>query len=159
MRRVIRSLMPGRLLRNEGGASVAEFAVIVPFFLIFLLGVFEFARGLWVVNTLQFAVEQGARYAMLSELNGVSRPTTDNCSTTKDAFATQIQNLVQANLSEALLNSATPSVSITCPSSGSLPVMITSITASYSFSFWLRALVPYGPLDLQQADVVTTPLT
>jgi Flp pilus assembly protein TadG len=161
VRRAVRSLAPARLRRAEDGAAVAEFAVVVPIFLILLLGTLEFARGFWIVNTLQFAVEQGARYTMLAEVNGVSRPNTNNCSTsTTSAFATQIQSLMQADLSAALLGSATPHVTPgPCPPRGSLPALTFTITASYSFSSFLSAIVPNGPLNLQQGEVVTTPLT
>jgi Flp pilus assembly protein TadG len=155
----MRSRARARLRRAEDGAAVAEFAVVVPIFLVFLLAVFEFARGFWVINTLQFAVEQGARYMMLAEINGVSRPNTNNCDSAASTFAAQVQSLMQADLSDALLGSATPSVSITCPSGATLPVMTANITASYVFDFWISPLAAYGPLHLQQGEVVTTPLT
>lgn len=155
----MRALAPRRLLAAEDGASAAEFAIVVPIFLTLLLGAFDFGHALWTINSLQFVVEQGARYTMLPEINGVSRPTSDDCSSTAASFAAQVQNLMQTDLDNALLSAATPSVVAgSCPSGG-LPTLTYTISASYPFSFWLKVLLPYGPSNLQQGETVTTPLT
>jgi Flp pilus assembly protein TadG len=56
----------GRLRHASGGASAVEFALLLPVFLAFLLGIEEFGRALWTQAALQFAVEAGVRCASTS---------------------------------------------------------------------------------------------
>ena len=55
-----------RLRRDTRGAMVVEFAILAPIFLILVLGIIDFGRLFWVKSTMQFAVEQTARYAMVN---------------------------------------------------------------------------------------------
>jgi Flp pilus assembly protein TadG len=51
---------PAILSRSDGTAAV-EFAILMPVFLTFLLGIVEFGRLMWTQAALQFAVEAAAR--------------------------------------------------------------------------------------------------
>ncbi len=55
-----------RLFRARDGATAVEFAVILPLFFVLVFTSIEFARFYWVRSTVQFAVEEAARYAMVS---------------------------------------------------------------------------------------------
>ena len=52
--------------RHSGGTAAIEFAIIAPVFLIMVLGIIEMGRAMWIKNTLQFAVEETTRYAMVN---------------------------------------------------------------------------------------------
>ena len=54
------------LWRHSGGTAAIEFAIIAPVFLIMMLGIVEIGRAMWIKNTLQFAVEETTRYAMVN---------------------------------------------------------------------------------------------
>lgn len=54
----------GRKTANQGGATVVEFAVILPLLLLLLMAIFEFGLLFWVNMTMQHAVREGARYAI-----------------------------------------------------------------------------------------------
>ena len=54
----------GRLARCRNGNTAVEFAFILPALLAVVFGAIEFGRALWLRNTLQYAVEETARYAM-----------------------------------------------------------------------------------------------
>jgi Flp pilus assembly protein TadG len=58
--------VPARLWRARGGATAVEMAFLLPVFMLFLLGICEFGRGLWTQTALQFAVEAAARCAAVS---------------------------------------------------------------------------------------------
>jgi Flp pilus assembly protein TadG len=63
-----------RARRNpRGGASLVEFALVFLVFLMFVVGVIEFGRGVWTFNTIAHAARQGARFAMI---RGTTNPTT-----------------------------------------------------------------------------------
>jgi Flp pilus assembly protein TadG len=58
-----------RILRPAGrrrGVSLVEFAVVAPVFFLVLLGILEYARFLFVVQMLNNAAREGARYAAVN---------------------------------------------------------------------------------------------
>ena len=48
------------------GSVAIEFAVLLPVFLALIYGLFEFARVAWTQTTLEYAVEEAARFAMVN---------------------------------------------------------------------------------------------
>ncbi len=76
---------PLRRLRSDrsGGAAV-EFAVVLPLFLMLLVGMLEFANYLWTRNSIQHAAEEAARTAMTA-------PTVD-----RTALEAQVRGLLAA---------------------------------------------------------------
>jgi len=63
-----------RLIRDRRGASAAEFALILPLLLIFLLGILDVGRLLWTWNKAEKATQMGVRYAVATEMvpNGLA---------------------------------------------------------------------------------------
>lgn len=55
------------LLRDQRGASAAEFALVLPLMLLFLLGMFDAGRFLWEFNRAEKATQMGARYAVATD--------------------------------------------------------------------------------------------
>lgn len=53
-----------RFLRTDDGAVAVEFALVVPVFVMFCLGIFEGSRMMWIRNSIQTATEEAARFAM-----------------------------------------------------------------------------------------------
>ena len=51
--------------RTETGATMVEFALVLPLFLTFLLGILEFSRMLYTWNAANEATREGARYAVV----------------------------------------------------------------------------------------------
>ena len=151
-------LMPRRWVRRlfgaRSGASTAEFALVFPPFVLFLFGILEFARAFWAVNTLQYVVSQGARYAMT---RGTSLPNAGNCASTLGTYGTSVQNYLQRQLAPVLPSATVPSPTGTC-TTGSPSVVTLTLTVNYNFNFILSSLVPLGPIALQQRVTVTSPL-
>jgi Flp pilus assembly protein TadG len=61
---------PARLFKFMGcraGSVAVEFALIIPVALAILVGIVEVGRALWIRTSLQFAVEEGARYMMVHQ--------------------------------------------------------------------------------------------
>ncbi len=54
-----------RLAKCRRGAVALEFAMGFPIFLAMTYGLFEFSRVFWVQNTVQFAIEEAARTAIV----------------------------------------------------------------------------------------------
>jgi len=153
-----------RLLAAKGGASTAEFAVVIPGFMLLMLAVLEFARVFLVANTLQFAVAQGARYITTSPGGTTGRPTLTSCQTgtwASGTYKTSITNYLQAQLTAWSLSSATPTVStpvLDCTASP--PTVTVTVSATYPFTFWLTGLSSLlSTLSMTQHATVTAPVT
>lgn len=54
-------------LRCERAASAAEFALVTPLLLLFLLGTIDAGRFMWELNTAEKATQMGVRYAVVSD--------------------------------------------------------------------------------------------
>ena len=56
------------------GATLVEFAMVLPVFVLLLFGIIEFGRYFFVQHTLQFATREGTRLALvggtLADANG-----------------------------------------------------------------------------------------
>ena len=55
-------------LRDDRGSSAAEFALILPLFLLFLLGLIDVGRFAWSFNELEKATQTGARWAVATDV-------------------------------------------------------------------------------------------
>lgn len=53
-------------LRDRRGAGAAEFALILPLFLLFLLGIIDAGRYAWAFNQAEKATQVGARWAVVT---------------------------------------------------------------------------------------------
>ena len=56
----------GHLRRARRGATALEFAVGMPIFILLVYGLFEVGRIFWAQSTLQYAVEEAARFTMVN---------------------------------------------------------------------------------------------
>lgn len=65
------------ILRQERGATLVEYALVVSIFIVFVLGIMEFARITFAYNTLANAAREGARYGIIhaSDTAGVESAT------------------------------------------------------------------------------------
>ncbi len=55
-----------RFGRNACGSVAVEFALLLPVYILFILGIIEFGRMIWIRNTMEFAAEQAARYGAVT---------------------------------------------------------------------------------------------
>ena len=50
---------------GQAGQALVEFALVMPIFLLIVLGVIEVSRAVWQENTLAYAAREGTRYAIV----------------------------------------------------------------------------------------------
>lgn len=55
-------------IRNENGASAAEFSMVLPLLLLLLFGTIDFGRFAWAVAMEDKAVQTGARHAVATDM-------------------------------------------------------------------------------------------
>jgi Flp pilus assembly pilin Flp len=53
--------------RNQAGGTAAEFALVVPLAIIFLLGIIDVGRLMWTWNMAEKATQMGVRYAVVAD--------------------------------------------------------------------------------------------
>ena len=115
-------------LRSEAGTTVIETAILLPVFLTFMLGIFEFGRALWLQSSLQSAAQAAARCAVVS-----ASSTCNSNSATASYASTQVIGFSVPSSDFSVSSSGT------CGSGGSK-----TVTAGYPFSFIVTALFPYN---------------
>lgn len=57
-----------RFLRNQSGASAAEFALVLPLLLLFILGTIDIGLYSWSINQAEKATQTGARWAVATDI-------------------------------------------------------------------------------------------
>jgi Flp pilus assembly protein TadG len=62
----------GRGHRRGAGQALAEFALVVPLFMVMMVGVFEFGRAIYYIQVVNNAAREGARYAIVHGSNAVN---------------------------------------------------------------------------------------
>src|SRR5260370_14283034 len=123
-----------RLIRDTQGATLVEFAVTLPVFMLVLFGVIQVGLMLWVQAGLQHGVETAARCASLSDiaisqsgLNPATNPTPCyNANGTATANASKLKAYAAAN--SWGLNPQATAFSVGTCTGGNL------VTASYTFT-------------------------
>ncbi|MEN3295398.1 MAG: hypothetical protein V7642_4651 [Burkholderiales bacterium] len=63
--------------REERGASAVEFAIVAPLLFFLLIAIVEICALFWVNLTMQYAVREGARYAVTGRSDLDPNPTND----------------------------------------------------------------------------------
>ena len=67
-------MTPAALIRDERGASAAEFALVLPLLLLLLFGIIDAGRLAWEFNRAEKATQVGARVAVVTDpIPGASR--------------------------------------------------------------------------------------
>ena len=67
----------GRFGRSEGGATAVEFALVLPIFIMILIGTFELSRMMFVTSSVQYSVDRAARLAVVDPTVSVTDIETD----------------------------------------------------------------------------------
>jgi Flp pilus assembly protein TadG len=115
-----------RIKRDDKGAAMVEFAIVLPVILLILLGIIEFGRAYNTQISIQAAAREGARELALRHSSAdVVKATDGDPSVTIDTIAQD-----------------------PCPPTGDGKAKVT-ITSSYSFM-----ALPFGPLNLTATGVM-----
>ncbi len=108
-----------RLWSDRRGVAAIEFAIVAPVFIGLMLGAVEFGRMFYVRQSMEYAIEQAARYYSLNP--GTS--TTDVTSKLTGYLPSGIAASVTVSYADA--TSCNANTHVTC----------TTVSATYPFSF------------------------
>jgi len=111
----------GRAMREDGGTSAIEFALVFPVFILMVLGIFEFSRALWTRSLLNYAVQTAARCGAVD---------TATCGSTNDTITYAVQNSSPLTIPNSDFTASTQS----CGS---------QVTVAFPFTFIVPQLFPF----------------
>ena len=117
----------GVFARSRLGSTAIEFAFAAPVLLLFFFAMFELTRMVWVQITLELAVEEAARFAIVN----------DGTYATDTLFKTAIDTETKNNAFEIDKSAATLKIETTIDRS-STPVYV-QVEATYAFKFYFNA--------------------
>ena len=116
MRKVGSRILIG-FLRGDRGTAALEFGIVAPLLILLLVAVMEFGRMYWVRDSVQYAAEQTARWAM------VNTAATDS----------QLQARALAQFDG--VSGGTPAVSIGRDTANGVNFL--TVTVTYNFEFFV----------------------
>jgi Flp pilus assembly protein TadG len=128
--------MVRKLFHKEGAQSLAEFALVMPFFLILVFGIIDFGLGLRAYISLASATREGARYAAVGNPAGTSFTSGNDLGQCTSPLPTPTNTTVRkvcATINGLDLDNV-DSVSVTYPS-GQLSGNSVKVTANYQYHY------------------------
>ena len=132
-----RSLL-SRLRRNQEGAAILEFALILPFLMIVTIGLIDIGRMVWYRTTLAHIAREGTRYAAV---HGASNP----FPVTEQQVETYIVNRTVGISSNDL------GIDVNWAPNNSSGSTVT-INVTYNFNFFITGFLPLDPMQLRGAS-------
>ncbi|MDR3409606.1 MAG: pilus assembly protein [Formivibrio sp.] len=91
-------------MKKQKGVSVVEFALVAPVYFLLIFGIIEFGLLFWSDLTMQYAVREGARYAITGQVN--LDPNTSN----QQRYRAIIQKMDDSSM--GLWNKVNPTISV-----------------------------------------------
>lgn len=122
--------------RDDHGAAVVEFALVVPVLFLIIFAVIDFGRALWTLNVLSSGVREGARAAAVKE------STADAVTTAKATTAAYINGILGTSLSAS--DVTVPTINTTTPSAADYGLIKVSLTVGGSAGFAFSPVTPFA---------------
>ena len=119
-----------RFIDARGGATAVEFAIILPALVMFLFGIIEMGRAVWVQSALNYSVDQAARCASID---------VNNCGSA-NATETYAAAASGAGFSSAVFNATTAACGNVV--TASYPIQLNIPFVSYSLTLTAKSCFP-----------------
>ena len=118
---------------RQGGASIVEFAIVIPAFLLIMLGIIEMSMMYFADLTMQHAVREGARYAVTGQSN------LDPSASNQQRYQAVLQKIKDSSM--GMYNKVNPVISVNGSSATNASmfgeagdVVVISIACTWQFS-------------------------
>ena len=146
-----------RLVRAEGASTAAEFALVLPLLLIFLLGMLDVGRFMWEYNEAEKATQIGSRFAVVTYpvLGGSSSSGLLNYSFAVSDGITAGTAVPTANFTSAACTTTSTSAAVTCtctPSKSSFCSGVSADATSFG-NIVTRMSAMYPPIAAKNVEV------
>lgn len=95
--------------KRDRGQTLVEFALILPIFILLLVGIFDMGRGVFAYNTINNAAREAVRVAIVNQTNSVIEAEAIKQAVTLNLTGTDVDvNFLQPDYSNAAPCNATP---------------------------------------------------
>src|SRR5689334_2691890 len=91
--------------RSNAGATAVEFAMAAPILFALMFAVVEFGRAWWTKNSLQYAIERAARYAVVC---------TNNCPSDTQVMAYAANQVYDQTINAGAFSVTHPDATTSC---------------------------------------------
>ena len=117
------------LLRSTSGGTAAEFGLVVPLLLSFMIGTIDVGRFLWTCNRAEKATQIGARYAVTNDVVAGGLSTYDFAVT---GGIPQGDPIPQSAFGGAVCSSSGGTVSCSCKTGATCPTLTPVNTTAFT---------------------------
>lgn len=136
------------MLADRRGSGTAEFALVLPLLIIFLLGIVDIGRVMWVANMAEKATQMGARYAIVTnvlptQLSGADYTNVVACDPNEDLVLDACKTGDFIVSTAALGTLSCTNVACTCTPANSCPSGATIDPLAFQkLGLWMRNFYP-----------------
>lgn len=123
-----------KLLKNNEGTEAIEMAFVLPVFLLFVLGIIEFGRAYWIMDSMQLSIDEAGRYVMLN-----------TTATDSQIISTAKNNLYGLNQNDFTVTTDSQTIN---------GINYKRINATYLFTFSIPNLFPFSNITLTRQTTV-----
>jgi Flp pilus assembly protein TadG len=120
-----------RLIRSDTGSTAAEFGMVLPLLIMFLLGTIDVGRFLWTCNRAEKAVQMGTRYAVATDMIPAGLASY-NFATPGTGSVLQGNPVPASAFGGATCQSVSGTVTCTCYTGATCPALGTANTAAFN---------------------------
>jgi Flp pilus assembly protein TadG len=120
-----------RLIRSDAGSTAAEFGMVLPLLIMFLLGTIDVGRFLWTCNRAEKAVQMGTRYAVATDMVPAGLASY-NFATTGTGSILQGNPVPASAFGGASCQSVSGTVTCTCYTGATCPSLGTANTTAFN---------------------------
>jgi len=121
-----------RLIRSDTGSTAAEFGMVLPLLIMFLLGTIDFGRFLWTCNRAEKAVQMGTRYAVATDMIPAGLASYDFATPGTGSTVLQGNPVPVSAFGGASCKSASGTVTCTCYTGATCPNLGTANTTAFN---------------------------
>jgi Flp pilus assembly protein TadG len=134
-----------QVIREEGGAGAAEFALVLAPLLILLFGIVDGGRWLWEANQAEKATQAGARVAVVTDIIPNGLTATFVGKTVNGVVLTQGDNIPASALGTVTCTKPSGTVTCTCPTCSGVTLTPYVTTGWDKIVARMRSLAPNIP--------------
>jgi Flp pilus assembly protein TadG len=151
------NISKARVVREQGGVEIIEFAFVLPLLAILLIGGIEFGRAFYTYNVLTKSVRNAARY--LSSKPIASSGTISAATVTKTKNLAVYGNIagtgapVIGGLSTAHINVPSPGTVV------SVQQIYVTVSANYPYPSLFRYILPNSTFQPKETMIAVGPVT
>lgn len=127
--------------KNERGAELVEFALMLPILLVIIAGLWDFGRAYRTYQAITNAAREGARLAVVPAGINQTSAVQDRVKTYLNRSNLDTSFMTSGNISNYIDLQANTAITVNLPLGGTAKVTVSRVSVNYPFSFFI-----FGPV-------------